>query len=67
MSRKNIEKITPKIDFRSHFGLHKPRQTPPKSTKKTSKNDVEKKLEKNSVQDPQKKPVLVRNGKREDI
>ena len=40
-------------------------KTLPKSTKKPSKNDVEKRLEKNSLQGLQKKPVLVRNGKRE--
>ena len=41
-------------------------KTLPKSTKKPSKNDVEKRLEKNSLQDPQKKKLSWQvNGKRD--
>ena len=45
-----------RLDFHFEF------QNPPKSTKKPSKNDVEKRLEKNSLQDPQKKSASLRSG-----
>ena len=38
-------------------------KTRPKSTKKPWKNDVEKRLEKNSLQDPQKKSASLRSVK----
>ena len=42
-------------------------KTSQKSIKKLSKNDVEKDNRKSGLRTLPKKPVLVRNGKREDI
>ena len=65
LQNEGAKKTSQKLLQKSILGRMLVSKTLPKSTKKPSKNDVEKRLEKNSLQDPQKKPVLVRNGKRE--
>ena len=65
LQNKCAKKASQKPLQKSILGRILASKTHPKSSKKPSKNDVEKRLEKKSLQDPQKKPVLARNGKRE--
>ena len=59
MSRKNIEKITPKIDFQNHFGPKNPSKIEEKSKKNGCQKNIRKKCEKSANMTPIKKPVLI--------
>ena len=65
LKNEGAKKASQKPFQKSILGRMLVSKTFPKSKKNPWKNDVEKRLEKNSLQDPQKKPVLVWNGKRE--
>ena len=65
--QKNIRKITPKINFGSHFGLLNPSKIEEKTYKNEVKKRTRKKCEKSGNMTPTKKPVLARNGKSEKV
>ena len=65
--KKKIAKNTSKTGLGTHLGLQNPSKIQEKTFEKRREKKLRKKNEKMTSQSPIKKPVLARNGKREDM